>query len=195
MQPHRRGRDGWGTRRTILVNLIYVTLRLPAMAQSKGSDTAAGLGCLVGLAILVGLIYGGYNWLDQAGWITHSHDTPVWIAGDWLVGEYRDCDMRTKTVPADNKGLDSLDKLPRLFCGEDSNGLFDFQRTIDVPSREVQVPAPGSIYLIGVTASELDNDFHVMPVRYSGHIDRTDKWVIHWRCQRGSASLTCNALD
>jgi hypothetical protein len=51
------------------------------------------------------------------------------------------------------------------------------------------------MYFIGVTASELDADFHLMPVRYNGRIDRLDKLVISWRCQRNSDSLTCNALN
>jgi len=168
------------------------------VAQSESSDTAVGLGYLVGLAILIGVIYGGYSWLDQAGWIQHSHDTPVWIAGDWMVGEYRDCDMRTKTVPGRNKELDSLDKLPRLFCGEDSRGLVDFQREIVPPlpdSQALPPLPPGSLYLFGVTASELDHDFHIMPVRYFGRIDRQDDWLISWRCQRNSGSLTCMALN
>ena len=56
-------------------------------------------------------------------------------------------------------------------------------------------PPEGSIYFIGVTTDGLDHYFHLMPVNYFGQTDRTDKWVISWRCQRNSASLTCKALD
>jgi hypothetical protein len=125
----------------------------------------------------------GYQGIDESGWITHNHDTPVWIQGDWLVGEYRDCQMRTRTVPAQRKDLDSLNELPRLFCAEDANGLFDFQHETAL------IPPPPD------TANDLDRDFHVLPVRYFGRIDRQDKWVISWRCQRNSNSLTCKALD
>ena len=31
--------------------------------------------------------------LDIFGWIPHSHDTPIWIGGEWLTGEYRICEM------------------------------------------------------------------------------------------------------
>lgn len=147
------------------------------------------------LLFIVAGVYASYQALDKAGWVSHDHDTPIWIQGDWLVGEYRDCQMRTKTVPAQRKDLDSLDKLPRLFCGEDVNGLFDFQHEIEPPLHDVQAPPEGSMYFIGVTADDLDRNFHVLPVRYFGRIDRTDKWVISWRCRRLSESLECKALD
>ena len=151
---------------------------------------------LLAVGFIVALMVNGYQDLDNSGWITHDHDTPVWIQGEWLVGEYRDCQMRTKTVAGGDKALDNLDKLPRLFCGKDANGLFDFQRTNGaVPPPPDRVPPKGAMYLYTVTADELEQDFHVMPVRYSGRIDRTDKWVISWRCQRLSASLECNALN
>ncbi len=155
---------------------------------------------MVGLAV-VGvcgvLVIDGYQGLDRAGWITHNHDTPVWIQGDWLVGEYRDCQMRTKTVPAQRKGLDSLGKLPRLFCAQDANGLFDFQRATALvsPPPDIQLPPSGAMYFFTVTGSELDHEFHAMPVRYYGRIDRQDKWVISWNCQRKNESLECKALN
>lgn len=138
-----------------------------------------------------------------------DHDTPVWIQGDWLVGEYRDCQMRTKTVPDQRKDLDSIEKLPRLFCGEDANGLFDFDRETSLisPPPDTQAPPAGAMYFVSVTGNDLDRYFHVLPVKYFGSIqsssdkrfiydyDRTDKWVISWRCQRLSESLECKALD
>jgi len=48
-----------------------------------------------------------YGPLDRNGWIPHSHDTPVWIQGDWSVGEYRNCQM--------------LVSASRLFCGNWQN--------------------------------------------------------------------------
>jgi hypothetical protein len=149
------------------------------------------------LLVVVAVGFIAYQAIDESGWIRHDHDTPVWIQGDWLVSEYRVCQMRTKTVPTQRKDLDSLDKLPRLFCGKDMNGLFDFQRETALisPPPDTEAPPPGNMYLFGVTANDLDRDFHVLPVRYFGRIDRQDKWVISWRCQRNSNSLTCKALD
>jgi hypothetical protein len=34
-----------------------------------------------------------------------------------------------------------------------------------------------------------------MQVRYFGRIDRRDKSLIQWRCQKHSESLTCAAVD
>lgn len=59
--------------------------------------------------LIIGLIclFGGfavmgcqqiYQSLDEAGWISHHYNTPVWIAGDWMVGEYRYCEMRTTAL-------------------------------------------------------------------------------------------------
>ena len=161
------------------------------------------------IVIACGLALAGYESYESSQPV--DHDTPVWIQGDWLAGEFRVCQMRTKAVPEQRKDLDSLTKLPRLFCGNDANGLFDFQRQIALPS-DTPAPAPGEMYFVGVTTEDLDGDFHVLPVSYFGSIktargnrtgdqdfiydyDRTDKWVISWRCQRNTQSLTCKALD
>jgi hypothetical protein len=160
---------------------------------------------LAGAAVAIAImLYESYEFHQPV-----DHDTPVWIQGDWLVGEYRVCQMRTKTVPPQQKELDSLNKLPRLFCGVDSNGLFDFQRQTSPvsPPPDIKAPPDGSMYLFTVTADAFDSYFHILPVEYFGSIqpspdknfiydyDRTDKWVISWRCQRNSNSLTCKAVD
>ena len=164
------------------------------MAQSENNW---GCGLLIVFVILVA---GAFSGLRESGWIPRSHDTPVWIQGDWLVGEYRDCQMRTKTAPEDDKNIDYPDRLPRLFCGEDRNGVFDFQResgllSLLLPPADAKPPQEGAMYFVTVTSDELDHYFHVMPLRYFGRIDRTDKWVTSWRCQRLSESLECKALD
>lgn len=159
---------------------------------------------LLAAGFVIAIAVSIYESLDNSGWITHSQDTPVWIQGNWMIGEYRDCQMRTKTVPPERKDLDSLDKLPRLFCADDGNGLFDFQTTVATsvaPPSDIKAPPVGYMYFVGVTAHDVDHAFHVMPVRYRGRIDRTDKWVITWRCQRlsmgflESTAIECKALD
>jgi hypothetical protein len=147
---------------------------------------------------VAGGVAGVWKKLDNSGWIPHHHVTPVWIQGDWMPGEYRVCQMRTKTGLPDAKGLDSLAKLPRLFCGENFNGLIDFQVSVMpglgfLKGREESMP-PDEV-LMGVTSSELARYFHDLPVTYWGRIDRTDKLVIAWRCQRNNESLTCKALN
>lgn len=177
----------------------------------------------VALKIVGGvLLFGGVAAVAVVLWnsyLSHQpvdHDTPVWIQGDWLVGEYRVCQMRTKMQPA---GPDSLAKLPRLFCGQDASGIVDFQRATNPALQDTTIP-DGDVFTVSVTSDALDSYFHVLPIRYFGTVktsevkgfkydpngpdsykdfiyeyDRTDKWVISWRCQRLSESLTCKALD
>lgn len=168
--------------------------------EPEGDEAQFGfVGWVIVAALCVGVIFVTDRIVDYLQG-RHDHDTPVWIQGDWLVGEYRDCQMRTKTVPENDKNIDYPARLPRLFCGEDRNGVFDFQResgllSLLLPPADAKPPQEGAMYFVTVTSDELDHDFHVMPVRYYGRIDRTDKWVISWRCQRLSESLECKARD
>lgn len=165
-----------------------------------GSDsirTATGWGCLIFLCLVGYGIYGGYEWLDRNGWIPHDHDTPVWIHGDWIVGEYRDCDMLTARV-----GLkpELQAELPRLFCGDHGPGRSESAEFLD----EFNIDDPHTLaamdaVLYGGDWREFDNMFHVLPVSYHGRIDRQaaagDLPSIEWRCQRLSASLECKAVN
>jgi hypothetical protein len=49
-----------------------------------------GLGIVFFLCLAMGAAYE----LDEAGWIPHHHDTPVFVTGDWMVGELRTCKMQ-----------------------------------------------------------------------------------------------------
>jgi len=160
------------------------------MAQAQDStstiDIWGGCGCLVGLGILGAFAFGLFAILEYNSLIPHSHETPTWIQGDWMVGEYRDCEMRTIMPPAQS---DTMSKLPRLFCGQDAMGYVDFQLETESTRRD------DNIAIGNVTDEAFDKYFHVLPVSYYGRIDRRDKWVISWRCQRRSASLEFKALD
>jgi hypothetical protein len=59
--------------------------------MSEAKETAAGWGCLIILCILGYAIYGGYEWLDSIGWISHREDTTISARSDWLVGESKEC--------------------------------------------------------------------------------------------------------
>ncbi len=163
--------------------------------EPEGDGAQFGfVGWVVLAAFCVGVIFVTDHVVDYLQG-RHDHDTPVWIQGDWLVGEYRDCEMRTKTEPKSDDSLDALAKLPRLFCGDDSNGLVDFQREVNPALQGAQSLPYGYSFDTSVTAETLDRYFHTLPVRYFGRIDRQDKLVVSWRCQRNSGSLTCKALD
>ena len=47
-----------------------------------------------GTVVVLLVLFGSYHGLDKRGWIPHHHDTPVFIAGDWMVGELRTCEMQ-----------------------------------------------------------------------------------------------------
>ena len=132
------------------------------------------------------------GWFDEQGWIGHNHDTPVWIKGDWIVGEYRNCGMRTTTPPV---GIvlsqEAQAELPRLFCGKNwkGEGVSEFEIAMPDPAA-----ATNAIFGQG-DWSALDSNFHILPVRYHGRIDRPDAVFVSWRCQRLSESLECKAPD
>ena len=142
------------------------------------------------VAILGGLIYGAFLGLDKHGWIAHRHDTPVWISGDWMVGEYRDCGMLTTTPPPGVALSPKVQaELPRLFCGKDGGGWLEFL------NGSQNYTAASNAFFNGGDWSEFGDEFHVLPVLYYGRINRPDKVVVEWRCQRLSGSLECKALN
>lgn len=161
-------------------------------SNAEYTTTSFGLGWFILLCILGYATYGGYEWLDGGGWIPHDHDTPVWIQGDWLVGEYRDCGMRT-TTPFVGIVLsqEARAELPRLFCGKNwaAEGVAEFETAMPDPDAAVNAILGKGDW------GALDSYFHVLPVHYNGRIDRPDSVFISWRCQRNTASLTCWALN
>lgn len=59
-----------------------------------GSDlikAGKGWGCLILLCIVGYAIYGGYEWLDSIGWISHREETVISARSDWLPGESKEC--------------------------------------------------------------------------------------------------------
>ena len=175
--------------------------------QSEAEETAAGWGWSVfikaarGLGWLVLLCFVGYlinGWLDSIGWVTHSHDTPVWIEGDWMVGEYRECEMMTKTPPPGvTLSPEVRAELPRLFCGKrDEHGALSVTAFVHQFLNNPQgLTDAGDALGSGGDWSEFDSKFHVLPVDYHGRIDRPDEPFVSWRCQHLNGSLECKALN
>jgi hypothetical protein len=156
-------------------------------------QTATGWGCLILLCFVGYGIYGGYEWLDGDGWIPHDHDTPVWIHGNWMVGEYRDCVMHT----AGFVGLkpEVRAELPRLLCGDRGTAGSEPEFLDEFHYDDPHTLAAMDAVLYGGDWREFDNMFHVLPVLYHGRIDRQAVPTIEWRCQRLSASLECKAVN
>jgi hypothetical protein len=139
---------------------------------------AAGYLALISLALTLIL---GYQALDRAGYILHHHDTPVWIEGEWMTGEFRDCQMLTTTpvVEGQSYSTTELEHLPKLFCSSTGDSFFVY----------------GAAHQGTDTSWEgIGKDFHVLPVRYFGRLERPERWLIRWRCQRATESLSCKAL-
>jgi hypothetical protein len=67
----------------------YVKQNTPA-----GTLVRRGLGMLFLLSLIVVAAYE----LDEVGWIPHHHDTPVFISGAWMIGEFLTCEMQAVTL-------------------------------------------------------------------------------------------------
>lgn len=163
---------------------------------SKGVVKTAGWLLFAGVAVVIAI--NSYTDLDNSGWISRNHDTPIWIQGNWLVGEYRDCQMLTTTPPA---GIvlsqHAQSELPRLLCGENGSdvvagSLSEFES--EMSNLTGAAPTSAAIWS-GGDWSGMDSYFHVLPVRYNGRIERPDRVYISWHCQRNTSALTCWALN
>jgi hypothetical protein len=78
-----------------------------------------GVGVVLAIWLVGAVGIGAYTSLDEAGWITHNHDTPVWIAGDWIIGEYRTCQLLTTTPIAGRvRSQEARTELPRLLVAQ-----------------------------------------------------------------------------
>ena len=155
------------------------------MSGKENIGISGGWGCLIPLLILAAISYWGHGWLNEQGWIEHGHDTPVWIQGEWLVGEYRVCEM-----PGHLWG--ELPDSAHLLCGRGDpqavDGVWPAEFRNSLSDQE-------SIALQNGHWDGTEQHFHVLPVTYWGRIDRTDRTGFSWRCQRNSESLTCKALN
>ncbi len=123
--------------------------------------------------------------LDNSGWIVHSHDTPIWIGGEWLTGEYRICEM-----PGYLWG--GLPESAHLLCSSGDpravEGVWPAEFRESLSSDEAYRIDMGLWY-------GLERHFHILPVKYWGRIDRTDRTGFSWRCQKQASGLECKALN
>jgi hypothetical protein len=77
-----------------------------ASETKKSSDSATGVGCLILLAIVGGVAYGIYAWLDSAGWMSHTEESVITAESNWFVGESKDC----TSYPLDEKTAREINK-------------------------------------------------------------------------------------
>jgi hypothetical protein len=145
---------------------------------------------LFGVWNIIGLgtgYWNPYRLLDDYGWIEHDHETPVWIKGEWLAGEYRVCQM--PLLPRQQ-----LPDSAHLLCGQ---GEGENVKDKDAWSPDFIGSVPDHEFL-GLMAGKwlaVETHFHILSVNYWGEIDRSDRTMFSWRCQRNSDSLTCKAMN
>jgi len=129
------------------------------------------------IALVASIVIASFGWdaANKAGYVRHQRATPVWIKGEWLVGEYRHCVMQTAQLDY----VEDPTTYPRLFCGYNAESFNDFAGNLPV----------------GEDAWwQISRYFHVLPVGYFGRLKRTERFV-GWQCQRETAAITCKALD
>jgi hypothetical protein len=146
---------------------------------------------LMGVVGLMTSPWNPYRLSDESGWIEHEHDTPVWIQGQWLKGEYRVCQMpRFIDSP-----LSQHHSTLHLICGEAFGQSLQYGEDAWIYHFGGKLTNSELYALNGGSWSEVEHFFHILSVHYWGRINRSDRPVLSWRCQRNRESLTCNALD
>jgi hypothetical protein len=63
---------------------------------SDTKERARGWSRLILLFFVGYALYGGYEWLDSIGWISHRENTSISARNDWLVGESKECWSATR---------------------------------------------------------------------------------------------------
>jgi hypothetical protein len=159
-------------------------------SPDSGPNDTRRWGCIFPL-LIVGIVaywgYLGYGWLDGEGWIEHNHDTPVWIKGEWLAGEYRLCRMPLSPNQ-------SLPLSAHLLCGQ--SGVDTLKDENAWPTDFVGSISDHEFFMLMAGQwSDVEQHFHVLPVNYWGKINRSNRTMFSWRCQRNGDSLTCKALN
>lgn len=157
----------------------------PWQNPAGNAISGEGWGRMFLLLILGAVAYWGYGWLNEQGWIEHDHDTPVWIKGEWLAGEYRVCQIPLVLGQ-------SLPDSAHLLCGQSQVMM---EEDMWSPDFIGGLSDHEFVELMAGQWSPLDQHFHVLPVHYWGMIDRRGRKMFSWRCQRNSDSLTCKALN
>lgn len=163
--------------------------RLDAGFQDFIRNAGKLFAVLLGFVFLVVLYLVGTNWYEN---LPVTHDTPVWIHGDWMVGEYRNCEMLTTPQGAKLKP-EVQAELPRLFCGDRGVGKGGAEFLNEFRSDSQASHSAADALLNWGDWSEFDSMFHVFPVRYHGRIHGAVP-NIEWSCQRLSTSLECKPV-
>lgn len=138
----------------------------------------------------------GWSFLHRTLWTAHDLDTRVWIGGEWLVGEFRYCQMQTGFGRGSEENRNFVENLPRLYCGEEEADTPKFETdTASVLTSPDSSTAPGGVSPPIDSALGPDSHrFHLMRVHFVGRIERSNQPLALWRCKRSSDSLDCMSI-
>jgi hypothetical protein len=67
--------------------------------MSNEGDSSSGGGCLIVLCLLGAALYGGYQWLESDGYISHTVETVITAQNNWFVGESKECTSPIRETP------------------------------------------------------------------------------------------------
>jgi hypothetical protein len=62
-----------------------------AIDMSELLEEMAGLAKFLGFVLVLGMIYSGYEALDDGGWIPHREETTITAQSNWFEGESKNC--------------------------------------------------------------------------------------------------------
>jgi hypothetical protein len=108
-----------------------------------------------------------YRSLNESGWIPYRRDTVVWMSGDWMAGEYRDCNAEPNTQGS----------VYMLSCVRDTDPSVTYH-----------------MFPVTYWGKKVRPDIYAKykKVVMTGHPER---WKWDWNCQRKQESFTCKALN
>jgi hypothetical protein len=131
---------------------------------------------IIFLAIVGGAIYGGHEWLDSIGWISHRQETVISARSDWLVGESKECWSAS--------------------LNSDGGAALFLSRWGIVRRWSFPGAGPALISALGKEVSSAmsavscdDGPEHKMKVTFYGRRVQPEYKVVDWRCTRNEVSF------
>lgn len=82
---------------------------IPEGTPTQSSGYAVVFGCIVIVIFLVIAAVAGYDFVDAWGFVSHSKSVDLYISGDWLAGENRNCLGIQSRLPGEPPEITSLD--------------------------------------------------------------------------------------
>jgi len=110
----KNGLRAWGHPPAVFCCHVRMQVRSLSIMPERNSNVSGGVGCLFLLVVFGFMCYGGYNELDDKGWIQHTNNVDLYMKGEWLQGENRMC-TGFQSFPS---GKNEPPRLTSLSCPE-----------------------------------------------------------------------------